>query len=229
MTSPTYQLTMRNGPTPDKVYELSQAVVNIGRDYANDIVINHPEISRRHARLTVQGGSYILEDLGSTNGAFVNGQRLLGPHLLRPGELISFGDSVRLSFDIAPVDLGATTASPVGLPAYQPPAAPPVEQPAAQRAAASQTIVGRPASAPAAQQPAEALAPYYSGQIPSSPAYAAPAAETPKASRSWIFLGIGCLLVFLIVCIGAAFVFDTLNLYCVHPFQSLFTWLYTCP
>jgi hypothetical protein len=225
MTSPTYQLTMRSGPTPNKVYELSQAVINIGRDYANDIVINHPEISRRHARLTVQGGSYVLEDLGSTNGCFVNGQRLLGPHLLRPGELISFGDHIRLSYDPVQVDLGATTASPVSLPPYpgpyQPPAAPP-DQAAVSRASASPTMVGKPPAA-------EAAPPYYSGQIPSSPAFTAPAAETKKGSRSWILLGIGCLVVFLIVCVGAAFIFDTLNLYCIHPFQSLFTWLYTCP
>ena len=78
-------LIMRTGPNPGKSFELTKNELYIGRDINNDIVINDSEISRKHARLILQAGGYVLEDLGSTNGSFVNGQRLMGPHVLRPG------------------------------------------------------------------------------------------------------------------------------------------------
>ena len=73
-----FQLIMRSGPTPGAAFTLEGDQIDIGRDSTNEIVINDAEISRRHARLTFQGGKYVLEDLGSTNGTFVNGQRLAG-------------------------------------------------------------------------------------------------------------------------------------------------------
>lgn len=236
MPATTHQLIMRSGPTPEKVYELTQPVIFIGRDFGNELVINDPEVSRRHARLTAQTGGYILEDMGSTNGTFVNGQRLLGPHLLRPGELISFGGTVSLSYNALQFDPNATVAAPVNLPPYQSPAAPyetaytpPAvqQQPvsAAQPAAPIRQTYS-PAAQPVSVQPLPAN---YSGQIPQNPAEVMPEEEQRRGSRTWILLGIGCLLVFLCVCVGAAYVFDTLNLYCLPPFSSLFSWLYTCP
>ncbi|MEA2478780.1 MAG: hypothetical protein QOJ07_702 [Thermoleophilaceae bacterium] len=70
-----------------------------------------PEISRRHARFRRTGdGQVLLEDLGSTNGTFVNGQRLTAPALLNPGDRISLGHTV-LQFG-EPV----AAAAPVGAP-----------------------------------------------------------------------------------------------------------------
>ena len=71
-----FQLIMRSGPTPGAAFALEGDQIDIGRDSTNEIVINDAEISRRHARLTFQGGKYVLEDLGSTNGTFVNGRRV---------------------------------------------------------------------------------------------------------------------------------------------------------
>ena len=82
-----FQLIMRSGPTPGAAFTLEGDQITIGRDSVNEIVINDAEISRRHARLTFQGGKYVLEDLGSTNGTFVNGQRLAGPRVLRQAKL----------------------------------------------------------------------------------------------------------------------------------------------
>jgi pSer/pThr/pTyr-binding forkhead associated (FHA) protein len=76
---------MRTGPTPGQVFELSANEMTLGREPGNEITINDAEISRKHARLSLQAGTYMLEDLGSTNGTFVNGQRLMGPHALRAG------------------------------------------------------------------------------------------------------------------------------------------------
>jgi hypothetical protein len=236
MPATIYQLVMRSGPTPGKTFDLTQAVISIGRDYSNEVVINDVEISRKHARLTAQTGGYILEDMGSTNGTYVNGQRLLGPHLLRAGEMIAFGEKVSLSYEMLQFDPNATVATPVSLPPYQmPPSAfetgdvPPVEPPAA--AYTPPPAVEIPAYVPPPQpvyvptaQPA-----YYSGQIPAGPDEISPAVEPKKGSRSWIVLGAGCLVVFLCVCAGTGYLFDTLNLYCFPPFDSLFNWLYTCP
>ncbi|MCZ7552248.1 MAG: FHA domain-containing protein [Anaerolineales bacterium] len=85
MASQTYQLVMHKGPNPGKIFELVQDELTIGRDITNRIVINDAEVSRKHARLTLQSGAYVIEDLGSTNGTFVDSQRLIGPHMLRPG------------------------------------------------------------------------------------------------------------------------------------------------
>ncbi len=242
MTSINYQLIMRSGPTPEKAFELNQPVITIGRDFSNEIVINDVEVSRRHARLTAQTGGFVLDDMGSTNGTFVNGQRLLGPHLLRPGELISFGEKVSLSFEAIQFDSNATVVTPLNLPPYQEPSAPynasyappaaqqqPPMQPPAQPAPVYPPL-SQPASSPRAYSPPPAS---YSGQIPSSPVEMAeqyePVEQPRKASRAWIWLGIGCLFVFVCVCVGAAFAFDTLNLYCLPPFNSLFSFLYACP
>ena len=266
MTSQNYQLVMRTGPEPDRVYELKLGIISIGRDSSNDITINDSEISRKHARLTAQAGGYILEDLGSTNGTFVNGQRLMGPHLLRVGELILLGENVSLTFEAAQFDPDATVAAAVNLPPYQTPPPvrdtyiiPPVQPPPTER----ETYIIPPVQ-PAPQAQPQYIPPYppqaqpappprqdYRGVYPPAgappqaipPGYYQPAAEVSaeapwpeekkKFPRNWLIAGIGCLLVFLCVCVGAAWVFDTLNLYCLPPFDiianSALSWLYTCP
>ena len=55
-----FQLIMRQGPTPGATFPLEGDQITIGRDPSNGIVINDAEISRRHARLTFQGGKYVL-------------------------------------------------------------------------------------------------------------------------------------------------------------------------
>jgi pSer/pThr/pTyr-binding forkhead associated (FHA) protein len=131
MTS-QYQLIMRSGPTPGAAYTLEGDQITIGRDSSNGITINDAEISRRHARLTFQGGKYILEDLGSTNGTFVNGQRLAGPRVLKPGEVISFGEQIVLVFEANTFDPGATVVSPraAAVPSASRPVMPPPPPPA---------------------------------------------------------------------------------------------------
>src|SRR5512147_592856 len=122
-----FQLIMRSGPTPGAAFTLEGDQLTIGRDSTNEIVINDAEVSRRHARLTFQGGKYVLEDLGSTNGTFVNGQRLAGPRVLKPGEVVQFGEQIMLVFEATTVDAGATMVSPraaAPVPSVQRPATP---------------------------------------------------------------------------------------------------------
>ncbi|HVS28186.1 MAG TPA: FHA domain-containing protein [Solirubrobacteraceae bacterium] len=65
----------------------------LGRGDAVDIRLEDPFSSSRHARITVQGNAVVIEDLGSTNGTYLNGERLHGPQPLHPGDRIRIGDS----------------------------------------------------------------------------------------------------------------------------------------
>ena len=127
-----FQLIMRTGPTPGATFMLEGDQLNIGRDSTNEITINDAEVSRRHARLTFQGGKYVLEDLGSTNGTFVNGQRLAGPRVLKAGEVVSFGEQIVLVFEVVTSDPGATMVSPraAAIPSASRPVTPPPPPPA---------------------------------------------------------------------------------------------------
>ena len=64
----------------------------IGRSPDADVPIFASIVSRRHARLVVHHGSAHLDDLGSKNGTFVGSQRVVGPRLLRDGDVIRVGD-----------------------------------------------------------------------------------------------------------------------------------------
>jgi len=68
--------------------------VEIGRDESTDIALDDEQASRRHARVSAQGDLALLEDLGSTNGTYVNGQPIEGPRVLRPGDQIRVGLTV---------------------------------------------------------------------------------------------------------------------------------------
>lgn len=105
-----YQFVMRSGPTPGVTFPLEGDQLIIGRDSSNNVPINDAEISRKHSRLSFQGGKYVLEDLGSTNGTFINGQRLSGPAVLKPGDIVSLGEHIVLMYDMINIDPGATVA-----------------------------------------------------------------------------------------------------------------------
>lgn len=93
------KLIAKEGPASGVSYTLEQQEIFIGRDLSNDIVINDPEISRRHARLYKQGNAYILEDLGSTNGTSVNSKRLTGPCKLNHGEAVGMGQNISFIYE----------------------------------------------------------------------------------------------------------------------------------
>jgi pSer/pThr/pTyr-binding forkhead associated (FHA) protein len=71
-----------------KVHALTESVVNIGRRLENQLVIDDPRVSRNHAQLRAIKGRFVLFDLNSTGGTFVNGQRT-SQTVLYPGDVIS--------------------------------------------------------------------------------------------------------------------------------------------
>jgi predicted component of type VI protein secretion system len=108
MAAPTYQITMRSGPEPGKTFPLEQEEVFMGRDLANDITVSDPEVSRRHARFIMQEENFLVEDLGSTNGTFLNGERISTPQQLRPGDVITLGENIIMVFEQAQYDPDVT-------------------------------------------------------------------------------------------------------------------------
>jgi pSer/pThr/pTyr-binding forkhead associated (FHA) protein len=82
-------------------FELYAGDTIIGRSDECHITISDPLISRRHARIRVQGHEAVLEDLGSRNGCRVNGVLLGGPHTLRVGEQIRMGRHEFVFLEIA--------------------------------------------------------------------------------------------------------------------------------
>ena len=241
MTVQKYQLVMRSGPTPGKTFPLTKDEITIGRDSSNDIVINDAEVSRKHAQLVKQGGAYVIEDLGSTNGTFVNGQRLMGPHSLRPDELILLGENVSLVYQVEAYDPDATIVSGPGIPtggaaAFEEPAEVPPPFYTPSEGVPEPAPEPEPEVAPVPEQePEPEPVPEFTGQVPSGPVEpvefepSRPPTRKGGGRRTWLLAGCGCLI--LIACLlgAAAFAFDYLKLYCTPPFDAIFSFLYTCP
>jgi len=111
-----FELIMKDGPSPGKRTELNPLVRSllIGRDPGCHLVVNEIEVSRRHARLIAQSGGYAIEDLGSTNGTFVNNQRISDVVTLHPGATIRLGDRVTFTYEAILADEAGTVGTPLG-------------------------------------------------------------------------------------------------------------------
>ena len=80
------------GHTPGMEYDLGDGAV-MGRGDQAEIRLEDPFASSRHAKLTRQGGIVVLEDLGSTNGTYLNEELVTGPQPLHRGDRVRIGDS----------------------------------------------------------------------------------------------------------------------------------------
>lgn len=83
-------LNIQTPPYNGIVYQIDRPQLSIGRQNA-DILINDNTVSRIHAIITTENGSYFLQDNNSTNGTFVNGRRV-SQSPLKPGDLIRLGN-----------------------------------------------------------------------------------------------------------------------------------------
>jgi predicted component of type VI protein secretion system len=97
-------LMVREGISPRRQWALQGAVVVIGRGDDCHVLVDDRQASRHHARITQTEDGYVLEDLGSKNGTFLNGQPLTAPMVLRDGDEIGIAFAAKLAF----VDAGAT-------------------------------------------------------------------------------------------------------------------------
>ncbi|HSG43693.1 MAG TPA: FHA domain-containing protein, partial [Anaerolineales bacterium] len=123
--SSSFKLILLNNqkPTESKEFELTSPEIVIGRDDSADVTIPTPAVSRRHAKLSRKGDSYVIEDMGSSNGTYVNSQKVTGPRDLNPGDQIRLGKAVTLVYEAPrrgaasePDESAATVAYPLSKP-----------------------------------------------------------------------------------------------------------------
>jgi hypothetical protein len=99
-TADLASLPAREGPLPDaflvvggqRIYHIQTETVAIGRRLDNDLVLESPRVSRRHALIQASGGRYLIQDLHSTAGTLVNGRRVRSV-LLQPGDVIRLAEA----------------------------------------------------------------------------------------------------------------------------------------
>ncbi len=120
-TEPAPYLLITAGSGQGQTFEL-RGEANLGRSRANAIVLSDGKVSRNHARLDPVRSTYILTDLGSANGTFVNGVRITQPVRLRDGDSVQVGDT-QLVFHTRPAthspydDYAAEYSPPSSVPA----------------------------------------------------------------------------------------------------------------
>src|SRR6201989_580258 len=68
--------------------------INVGRVQGNDLMLPKGNVSKRHARLLCRDGRFIVTDLKSTNGTYVNGRKIAQATIVREGDKIYIGDFV---------------------------------------------------------------------------------------------------------------------------------------
>ena len=131
--APLASLLVRSGLLKGRRLPIKAPVANIGRADFNDVVIADPSVSTSHAKLQRRDDVWVLGDLGSTNGTFVEGERLSGETALAPGATVRFGE-VAVLFE--PLDDLAHLRQPSGtrvvsavLPRDEPADAPSPERP----------------------------------------------------------------------------------------------------
>jgi pSer/pThr/pTyr-binding forkhead associated (FHA) protein len=142
-----YQLRGQSGPVADQIVKLVELNITLGRDLSSDVVIGDSEVSRTHARLSWQDDGYVIQDLKSTNGTWVNGRPVILPARLTAGDKVTLGkvsifvyelipesvtDTTRDEGDVEPPDLVEST---MAMPAWQ-----------GEAMAARQVIRSRPAT-----------------------------------------------------------------------------------
>jgi hypothetical protein len=91
-------LIMEEGKEAGRKWSIDKVVFTIGRAGECDVVLPERQVSRLHARIRLEEGQYILYDLGSKNGTFVNGRLVTGPYILQDGDEIQIALCVKLLF-----------------------------------------------------------------------------------------------------------------------------------
>src|SRR5437667_10109449 len=74
--------------------EFDKSKVTIGRVQGNDIILPKGNVSKRHSRIVLKDGKFIIVDLKSTNGTYVNGRKITSPLVIKPTDKIYIGDFI---------------------------------------------------------------------------------------------------------------------------------------
>lgn len=162
-----------------KEYQIPATGVVFGREAGSDVVVAQPEVSRRHASIAPADNGYVLQDL-STNGVWVNGNRVQGSQVLARADVVRVGgEEFRFYADVAPI--AKATPTPVSAPAVAAPVAPPAPPAAAPSAPPPSAAAPPPAPPPPAPRPPAPRPPAPPPEAPSRPAFVTPAPQPPRA------------------------------------------------
>jgi pSer/pThr/pTyr-binding forkhead associated (FHA) protein len=105
------RLIAEGGPYDGRTFELALGTLQVGRSMENDLVFDDPSLSRKHACFRHDGPRLEVEDLGSSNGTFVNGRKVARA-VVGPGDVVRFGD---LSFRCEGGEHGSTRSVASGI------------------------------------------------------------------------------------------------------------------
>jgi len=86
-------LIVKNGETAGSRYLINKDETLIGRSEKADIMLDDPPVSRKHARIIRRGEMFEIEDSGSLNGTYLNGEILKAPQPLKSQDILQFGKS----------------------------------------------------------------------------------------------------------------------------------------
>lgn len=180
---PAAQLVVRQGVQTGKVFPLGHRPVVLGRDEKADISLPDPEVSRLHARISWFETQYVIEDLRSTNGTYLNGVLLRTPRSLNPGDKIALGQTV-LEFEWLAGELPHVAATQTQVL--------PSEQPRPSATAELRSAAQPPTPTPPA--------------VPSPPVVTPAAPQERKESSSGVnrclLIGCGCLVLLALLIVG---------------------------
>ena len=204
-----YRLTIIKGFNKGAVYPLEADETIIGRGEENGIVLNIAEVSRTHAVLIKAEEGFMIKDLGSTNGTYVDKKKVGGKYLLKPGDTIMLGDAIYMTYQ-ADIDPEETLIAP---------------RPEEKEAADVTAVTPKPAMVPS--EPALSTTPRKTKSVDVS--LGKSQVTEDKKGKTWLWAGIGCVVVIFFLIVVGLIAFDYLNLYCTPPFDTLLNFLYTCP
>jgi pSer/pThr/pTyr-binding forkhead associated (FHA) protein len=196
-----FQFVMHSGPNTGKIYPLEASEIIIGRDASNLIAINDAEVSRKHAKLIQQNSTYVIQDLGSTNGTFINGQRITTLQELKPGDTVTLGENIVLMYETS-FDPNATVISSAQSLKTVAPVQKPVPTPAPAQAQVPAPV----------KPPSTAPVEVFTGQAPTGQV-SKTATPGKKKFPFWLIILI-ILIVIVCACVGFFLIIDQFGLWC---------------
>jgi hypothetical protein len=93
-----HTLIVNSSPNIGQSYLLSDMVSTLGRSADNTIVLDSTQVSRYHTKITLLPSGAVIEDMGSTNGTFVNGQQIYSQYSLTSGDTIGIADYITFQY-----------------------------------------------------------------------------------------------------------------------------------